>query len=171
MYRFRFEKLYRRHSQRVYILAWRLSFFNVRDAEDITQETFLRALGAFQKYSHQNREWAWLRTICINIVREQWRRNRFFEDNIRPTANEFCCSGWTPDPARTAETTERLEKVFSVMKHLKPDFREALMFKHFVGMSDQEIAKHQNISIATVRSRIRRARNLLTELLSKEETP
>lgn len=54
---------------------------------------------------------------------------------------------------------------------LKPEYREALVLKHFTGLEDREIAEIQKIEVATVRSRIRRARDSLTaQILNRKES-
>lgn len=165
----RFETLYRRHSRSVFALAWRLCGFNAAEAEDVTQETFLRALDAFERYADRDREFGWLKTICSRIVYEKWRRTRFFERAIRP---EFETAGGAepaPDPERRAHIDERMQQLLEALPRVTAEYREALVLKHMGGLSDEDIAGLQRTSAATVRSRIRRARAELAGIMVKED--
>ncbi|HPQ39335.1 MAG TPA: sigma-70 family RNA polymerase sigma factor [bacterium] len=163
--RFRFERLYQRQHRRVFALAWRLSGFNITDAEDLTQETFLRALKAYARYSPRDREFAWLRTICINIIRERWRRSQILSDHLELDIQSICSSGWSPVPDAAAITAQRMERVLAAMNRMRPEYRQVLILKYLSGLTDEEIAEIQQTEPATVRSRIRRARGHLTTLV------
>ena len=163
-----FERLYNQHARGIFSQAWRLCCFNREDAEDVTQETFLRALKGFERYVDQDTEFAWLRTICLNIVREKWRRKTFFQQNIQQTKEDICFVKPSPDPLLAAQSAQALNRVIQAMDTIKPEYREVIILKHLTGMDDTEIAEIQQINVATVRSRLRRGRQALAVVLSRE---
>jgi RNA polymerase sigma-70 factor, ECF subfamily len=168
--RIRFEALYNRHCRKLFNLAWRLCSFNVTDAEDAIQETFVRALNASETYSDQNKEYAWLKTICIHVIFEKKRRYRFFNNSVRPELTTPETITPHPNPEQLAVSRETFGRVITAMESINPEFRHVLISKHFEGKTDDEIAGEQGICVATVRSRIRRARVALAECLLKENT-
>lgn len=167
--RIRFETLYRRHSRSVFALAWRLCNFNSADAEDVTQETFLRALDAYERYTDREREFGWLKIICTRIVYEKWRRARFFDQSIRPQIETAGGMESAPDPERRAHIDERMQRLLEALPRVTTEYRVALVLKHMGGLSDEDIAGLQRTSAATVRSRIRRARAELAGIMLKED--
>ena len=167
--RIKFERLYSRHAQGIFSLAWRLCCYNQHDAEDVTQETFVNALQAYSKYKDQQAEFAWLRTICINIVRGRWRRKQFQESLLDEGSKLENLQESADNPHKAAEVSEELRRVIRYLDLIRPEYREALIMKHLAGLTDDEIASIQVTEVSTVRSRVRRARHEIALLMNKEK--
>ena len=147
-----FEELLRRQENRVYRTALAI-LGNVQDAEDQTQETFLRYLEKRPVFESPEHEKAWLLTVtrngCISRLRSKQRQNLHLEVDIP-----------TPGP----EEREELEELFA----LPPEDREVLHLFYYEGYSTREIAKITGVREGTVRSRLSRARGKLKALLEVE---
>lgn len=147
-----FEELLRRQENRVYRTALAI-LGNVQDAEDQTQETFLRYLEKHPAFESPEHEKAWLLTVtrngCISRLRSKQRQNLPLEVDIP-----------TPGP----EEREELEELFA----LPPEDREVLHLFYYEGYSTREIAKITGAREGTVRSRLSRARGKLKALLEVE---
>jgi RNA polymerase sigma factor (sigma-70 family) len=158
------DEVVREHADRVYRLAYRLSG-NRADAEDLTQETFVRVFKSLAEYTPGTFE-GWLHRITTNLFLDMVRRRQ----RIRFDA--------LPDDAgdRLASNTSSPEQAFAEM-HLDPevqqaldalpaDFRAAVVLCDLEGLSYEEIAATLGIKVGTVRSRIHRGRVLLREALA-----
>lgn len=147
-----FEELLHRQENRVYRTALAI-LGNVQDAEDQTQETFLRYLEKRPVFESPEHEKAWLLTVtrngCISRLRSKQRQNLPLEVDIP-----------TPGP----EEREELEELFA----LPPEDREVLHLFYYEGYSTREIAKITGVREGTVRSRLSRARGKLKALLEVE---
>ncbi len=139
---------------------------NDHDAEDIVQESFLKAyLGAGEFRGRDPRVWllAIVRNTAINLLRR--RRT----DRTLPVQDEM------PEPVDRAIDPEammisqaRREQIYAAIGQLPDEFRETLVLREFEGLSYKEIAAITNVPIGTVMSRLSRARALLVEELMAE---
>src|SRR5919107_5796161 len=119
------EQVVREHSGRVYRLAYRLTG-NVHDAEDLTQEVFVRVFRSLSSYSPGTFE-GWLHRITTNLFLDQARRKakiRF--DALADDAHDRM-PGREPDPSRVYEDTHLDDDVESALAELPPDFRAAVV--------------------------------------------
>lgn len=144
-----FEALVERQENRVYRTALAI-LGNVQDAEDQTQETFLRYLEKRPVFQNQAHEKAWLLTVtrngCISRLRSKQRQHLPLDVDIP-----------TPGP----EEREEIEELFA----LPSEDREVLHLYYYEGYSTREIAQITHSREGTVRSRLSRARSKLKALL------
>ena len=161
----RFEQVVLPHLDAAYNLARWLTR-NEQDAQDVTQEAFLRAFRFFDGYQGGNVR-AWLLTIVRNTCYTRIRRSRpadrteLFDEEIH--SMEF--SGGA-DPEIQALAAADKETVSRALEELPDVFREALVLREMEGMSYKEIADVTSVSLGTVMSRLARARTQLRESLS-----
>ena len=146
------------HADSVYRLAFRLSG-NQHDAEDLTQETFMRVFRSLKNYQAGTFE-GWLHRITTNLFldmvrhRGKIRMEALPEDYERVPGNDM-----TPEQAFTvANLDPALQKA---LDELSPDFREAVILCDVVGLSYDEIAETLGVKMGTGRSRIHRGRSQL----------
>lgn len=153
------------HSARVYRLAYRLTG-NQHDAEDLTQETFIRVFRSLSSYTPGTFE-GWLHRITTNLFLDQARRRQKIriepvgEDTYRleSTAREST-------PERGYEHANLDHDVQRALDELPPEFRAAVVLCDMEGLSYEEVAVTLGIKLGTVRSRIHRGRAQLRETLS-----
>lgn len=154
-----FEALVDRHEQRVRLLCWRITGTS-RDAEDLTQEVFLRVFRHRDTYRPDRPFRQWLNRICVNVCLTFQKRQRLAEANVRLVGLDEARSAAAP-----AATDDALREVQAALAGLAEPFRTTLVLRVFGELSYQEIADAQGISIGTVMSRVSRARNLLKDRL------
>jgi RNA polymerase sigma-70 factor (ECF subfamily) len=160
----RFEQAVLPHLDAAYNLARWLTR-NEQDAQDVTQEAFLRAFRFFDGYQGGNMR-AWLLTIVRNTCYTWLHRNRppesavEFDEEIH--SDEL--SGGA-DPEVQVLTAADRETVHRALEELPAIFREVLVLREVEGMSYKEIADVSSVSLGTVMSRLARARTRLRQSL------
>lgn len=148
-----FQQLYEQHAPSVYrcLLAWSR---NAALAEDLTAETFYRALASSTPIQAPTAR-AFFLTIARNLWRESLRRS--WRQQPLESAPEGSSS---PDLALT------LQRTLAAMDALPEELREPLTLFAHGGMSYNEIAAHLQLNLGVVRARIFRARRALNEALA-----
>ncbi len=158
------EEIVSEHSARVYRLAYRLTG-NPHDAEDLTQEVFVRVFRSLSSYTPGTFE-GWLHRITTNLFLDQARRKakiRF--DALAEDAETRIPSRVTaPDAAFLDGQFD--DDVETALAELPPDFRAAVVLCDVEGLSYDEIADVLGLKLGTVRSRIHRGRAMLRKALA-----
>ena len=162
-----FEELVDRHQRRVRTLCYRLSG-NLAEAEDLTQETFLRVFRHRDAYQPDRPFARWLKRICVNVCLTHRQRER--PGRVVPLADVdagpmAARAGGERDPAAHAAEREAARAVQEVIRELPEPFRNTLVLRVFGELSYQEIAEELGCSPGTVMSRLARARALVREML------
>jgi RNA polymerase sigma-70 factor (ECF subfamily) len=153
----------REHSSRVYRLAYRLTG-NQHDAEDLTQDVFIRVFRSLSTYTPGTFE-GWLHRITTNLFLDMVRRRqRIRFDALGDDAAERL-SGREPAPDRLLADRQLDSDVQSALDSLPPDFRAAVVLCDIEGLSYEEIAATLGVKLGTVRSRIHRGRAQLRAAL------
>lgn len=148
------------HMRSLYGTAYRI-MGNAHDAEDVVQETYLRAYRAFDRYTPGTNIRAWLFTILHRVRTDEFRRR-----GRSPSTVELVDDGPPVAPA-----AERLftggEDVGLALEQVPESFRTAILLRDVQEFSYQEIARILDVPIGTVMSRIHRGRALLKRALGK----
>ncbi|MDX6274586.1 MAG: hypothetical protein QOJ92_1796 [Frankiales bacterium] len=151
------------HSARVYRLAYRLTG-NPHDAEDLTQDVFVRVFRSLANYVPGTFE-GWLHRITTNLFLDQVRRkHRIRFDPLAEDANDRLASR-ERGPSDVYDDTHFDPDVHAALQALPPDFRAAVVLCDIEGLSYEEIAATLGVKLGTVRSRIHRGRNQLRDAL------
>ena len=150
------EEVVREHSVRVYRLAYRLTG-NTPDAEDLTQEVFVRVFRALPSYTPGTFE-GWLHRITTNLFLDQARRRQRirFEGLADDAAGQLSCDEPTPPQAFDARHLDA--DITEALRALPPEYRAAVVLCDIEGLSYDEIADTLGVKLGTVRSRIHRGR-------------
>ena len=152
------------HSTRVYRLAYRLTG-NAYDAEDLTQEVFVRVFRSLHTYTPGTFE-GWLHRITTNLFLDQARRKSRIRFDALPedADNRLPSPVATPDAAYLSQMFDA--DVEAALADLPPDFRAAVVLCDVEGLSYEEIAEVLGVKMGTVRSRIHRGRSMLRTALA-----
>ena len=157
------EDIVRMHSTRVYRLAYRLTG-NPHDAEDLTQEVFVRVFRSLSSYTPGTFE-GWLHRITTNLFLDWARRKQRirFEGLADEMAHRL--PGAEPTPAEAFDDSHLDDDVQAALKALPPESRAAVVLCDIEGFSYEEIAATLGVKLGTVRSRIHRGRAALRAAL------
>lgn len=158
------DQIVEQHSTRVYRLAYRLTG-NPFDAEDLTQEVFVRVFRSLHTYTPGTFE-GWLHRITTNLFLDQARR----KSRIRFDALPEDADNRLPSPVATPDLAY-LNQMFDAdvegaLAALPPDFRAAVVLCDVEGLTYEEIADVLGVKMGTVRSRIHRGRSMLRKALA-----
>ena len=158
-------ELVQEHADSVYRLAYRLSG-NQHDAEDLTQETFMRVFRSLKNYQPGTFE-GWLHRITTNLFLDMVRRRAKIRMEALPEDYERVPgTDMTPEEAyNVANLDPALQRA---LDGLAPDFRVAVVLCDVVGMTYEEIGETLGVKMGTVRSRIHRGRAQLRESLEAQ---
>jgi RNA polymerase sigma-70 factor (ECF subfamily) len=157
------DEVVRTHSARVYRLAYRLTG-NPHDAEDLTQEVFVRVFRSLASYTPGTFE-GWLHRITTNLFLDQVRRKARIRFDALPDDAERLPSS-DRGPAQVYDDTHFDHDVQAALDALPPDFRAAVVLCDLEGLSYEEIAATLGVKIGTIRSRIHRGRSQLRAALA-----
>jgi len=146
---------------------------NRADAEDLVQETYVRAIRGKESLRAGSNVKSWLFTILRNIHLNQLRKQRTSPRVLEIDADENTANivvETSEDPlARYVRKTER-ERLTEAIEQLPPEFREIVVLREFEDLSYLEIAAILDCPVGTVMSRLARARSRLRTLLSDQGT-
>lgn len=155
-----FEQLVRLHYAQVYGVA-RGILGRDTDAEDATQDTFVRAWRALPSFRGDSEFTTWLYRIATNVSLTMVKRRRDAATNKIPDRGTRATA-----PDARLEDRERLAVVQQIMDGLPADARAAFVLRDIQGLTYEHIAETLDISLAAVKSRIFRARRALADGLS-----
>jgi RNA polymerase sigma-70 factor (ECF subfamily) len=157
------EEVVRDHSPRVYRLAYRLTG-NRHDAEDLTQDAFVRVFRSLEGFQPGTFE-GWIHRITTNLFLDSVRRKaRIRFDALPDDAERIAGHGRTPEQVYTDDRLD--DDVQAALDALAPEFRVAVVLCDIEGLSYEEIAATLGIKLGTVRSRIHRGRVQLRDALA-----
>lgn len=158
------EEVVRTHSARVYRLAYRLTG-DRHDAEDLTQEVFVRVFRSLSSYTPGTFE-GWLHRITTNLFLDSVRRkSKIRFEGLADDAAERL-PGREPTPAQVYFDTHLDADIEGALAALAPEFRAAVVLCDIEGLSYEEIAATLGVKLGTVRSRIHRGRSQLRTALA-----
>ncbi|MBL8978521.1 MAG: sigma-70 family RNA polymerase sigma factor [Gemmatimonadetes bacterium] len=170
-----YRELIRRYERPVFSLILRM----VRDrqlAEDLAQETFIKALNAIASYRPEFKFSSWIFKIANNAAIDQLRRrevdtlsidgapNATSADDIEATALQVGDKGETP--LAELEARELGTHIERAISRLRPEYRSCIMLRHVEGLAYEEIAQLLDLPLGTVKTYIHRARHELRDMLA-----
>ena len=151
------------HSAKVYRLAFRLTG-NRHDAEDLTQDVFVRVFRSLHRFQPGTFE-GWLHRITTNLFLDGARRRQKIRfDGLADGSAERLPSAW-PTPSEALADADLDHDVAAALAALPPEFRAAVVLCDIEGLSYEEISEVLDVKIGTVRSRIHRGRAQLRAAL------
>ena len=158
------DEVVREHADRVYRLAYRLTG-NQHDAEDLTQETFVRVFRSLASYRPGTFE-GWLHRITTNLFLDMVRRRARIRMEALPEDSDRI-AGHGPEPEQVFSDTHLDPALQSALDQLPPEFRAAVVLCDVEGLSYEEIGATLGVKLGTVRSRIHRGRLALRVALER----
>lgn len=170
-----FDQLVTRYTSDIYSLLLRITE-DAKEAEDLTQETFLRALKAIRKFRGEADLKTWLFRIAINQSKNRfrwWKRRKrektvsidapIGDENKTPLSETF--SSGNKNPEENVLQQEKMDSLKKALLELPEIFRQAVVLCDIEGLSYEEISEVLEINLGTVKSRIARGREELRRKL------
>jgi RNA polymerase sigma-70 factor (ECF subfamily) len=170
-----YRELIRRYERPVFSLVLRM----VRDrqlAEDLSQETFIKALNAIASYRPEYKFSSWIFKIANNAAIDHLRRrelntlsidgspNATSAEDIEATALQVGDKSETP--LAELEARELGTAIERAIGQLRPEYRSCIMLRHVEGLAYEEIAQLLDLPLGTVKTYIHRARHELRDMLT-----
>lgn len=168
-----FEELVNRYEKKIYRLGLNLTG-NSEDAEDLLQETFLKAFEHLPSFREDSRFYTWIVRIAINQGLMKLRKRRsskevqmedISNDDGEVIPRDF--ADWRPNPEQELEQTELETILQDAARSLPMTFRTVFFLRDVEGLSTEETAEMLNLTEGAVKARLFRARLRLREELSK----
>ncbi len=168
-----FEQLIRQYDRQIFRIARHITQ-NKEDAEDIVQDTFLKAYQKLHQFQGNSKFYTWLVRIAVNesLMRLRKRRNSktvSMDEDMQTeegsVPRDF--ADWTPDPEQQYGQGELGEILRKTIAGLSPGFRSVFTLRDVENLSTEETAEALGLSVPAVKSRLLRARLQLRERLSK----
>lgn len=166
-----FDALVERYHRQAYNIAYRLTG-NHSDAEDLTQESFLRAYRFFDKYRRDMPFENWLYRIMSRVFIDELRKKPKFRTTSIDQPLSFGDGGsevtleipdFESNPEHNLLVDALEEPLQNALDSLPAEFRTAVILADIEGLSYEEIAEVMHCSLGTVRSRLHRGRKLLRQ--------
>jgi RNA polymerase sigma-70 factor (ECF subfamily) len=161
-----------RYARRIHLLAFQYCR-NAQDAEDLSQEVWLKAYQALRSFRSDSSFYTWIRRITINTFLNH-RRSSLFRRQGQTTAVQLLHIDAEAQLESHAASPENIynkllfENVVNALDELTPSQRLAFLLRHYEGMSYEEIASAMNCSIGTVKKGVWRAIGKLRAQLSPD---
>jgi RNA polymerase sigma-70 factor (ECF subfamily) len=165
---FAFEQLVRRHQRYVFNVAYRV-LNDYAEAEDITQEAFVRAWRGLPGFRGQARFTTWIYRIVHNLCLNRLPGLR--RELLRTEPLEEALAAPAPSQAELVEVRERVAFLHAQLDQLPEKYRLVLTLRYLQHLSYDEIAAALDLPVGTVKTHIHRARRLLVEQSRQWEQP
>jgi RNA polymerase sigma-70 factor (ECF subfamily) len=143
------------------------------DAEDVTQEAFVRMFRALERYDTSRPFAAWLMTIASRLCIDHIRRRRVNPVSLtqqEPDSEEryeMDVEDPGPGPDEVTSNSEEERRSNDLIQSLPPHYRVVVVLRHQQDLSYEEIAQALNLPLGTVKARIHRAREILKQRLEQ----
>lgn len=148
----------------VFNLAYRLTG-SIQEAEDLSQEIFLRAYSKLFRFNAQRKFFTWIYSISLNLIRNHLKKRNRAGFSIEVNENSIATG---PSPERDLMESQEialLQKCFNILPH---DFREIIALKYYQGLTFLDISEVLGISESAAKMRVYRGLEKLKLLMEQE---
>ena len=169
-----FGELVRRYEGKIFRLAQHITQ-NREDAEDVLQETFLKAYEHLDQFQGQSKFYTWVVRIAVNQALMKLRRRKTDKsvslDETIDTGEDTIVreiAAWDENPEQRFSREEIAEILESAIQNLEPPYRSVFVLRDMEELSTEETAEALGLSVPAVKSRLLRARLQLREKLTRQ---
>jgi len=170
-----FEMIVKRYEKMIYNLALTKTQ-NRENAQDLSQECFLRAYKMLRSYRTDSAFSTWIYRICQNLISDFYRKNKkmktvslsisddgYGDDEIK----EKDIADYDSEPSEQIIREEKIKKIREIINSLPEDLKEMIVLRDLQNLSYTEISEMLGVEIGTVKSRLNRAREKLKNNILK----
>src|SRR5258708_17607846 len=168
-----FEQLVKRYDRNVFRIAQHITQ-NREDAEDVTQDAFLKAFENLKGFQEQSKFYTWLVRIAVNEALMKLRRRRTaktvsLDEDVQTEDDSVPrdVADWSPNPVQLYDQAELKDILQRTIQGLPASFRTVFVLRDVEGLSTEETAEALDLIIPAVKSRLLLARLQLRERLNK----
>lgn len=172
-----FRKIVEDNKKKIFYLAYDLTG-STQDAEDLSQEVFIKAYRSIDKFRGDASLSSWLYRITVNAFLDIKRKKSYNAEKQQDALDEglasdpvFEQSSANRDPEKHAESKQIQMHIDQALEHLSPRERTVFIMRHYQGQSGKEIGASLGISTGTVKSLMSRALNKLQKVLGSYRHP
>ena len=162
-----FDELMNRYSRSIYYLAIRMTNSH-EDAEDISQEVFVRVFKALPTWKPKASFYTWLRTVALNLCIDHHRtriRHQIQSLDAREGSVVSISTDPSGDPLKMTEMEELRQRILLAAEKLSPQQRKAFMLFRYGGLSLKETAEAMGCAVGTIKAHLSRATEKMRDLL------
>ena len=160
-----FEALVERYKDAVQNLAYRM-LGNPTEAEDVTQEVFVRAYTQLATYKPAHKFSTWLLSIASHLAIDQLRRRRFLALPLEDVPFLEWIADLGVGPEQSALQGEQQDEIQAYLQRLPSKYRAVIVLRYWYDLSYEEISAALNLTPALVKARLHRARELLARYIN-----
>jgi RNA polymerase sigma-70 factor (ECF subfamily) len=168
-----FEKLVNQYDRKIFRIAQHITQ-NREDAEDVVQDSFLKAYQKLDQFQGNSKFYTWLVRIAVNEALMRLRKRRSgrtvsIDEDVQTDEGSMPrdLAEWRPNPEALYGQSELADILRKTIQGLPPGFRVVFVLRDVDGLSTEETAETLGLSIPAVKSRLLRARLQLRERLSR----
>jgi RNA polymerase sigma-70 factor (ECF subfamily) len=163
-----FAVLVERYKDAVQNLAYRM-LSNVTEAEDVTQEVFVRAYTQLATYKPAHKFSTWLLSIASHLAIDQLRRRRFLALPLEDVPFLEWITDLGAGPEQAALNGEQQDEIQAYLQRLHSKYRAVIVLRYWYDLSYEEIATMLKLTPALVKARLHRARELLARYMRENQ--
>ncbi len=160
-----FEALIKEHQSSVFNVCYRI-LGNHQEAEDLTQDAFIRAYQKLARYDPSRPFGPWMRTLAANLCYNHLKKGRLERVPLEDEKDQLKDNP-SNHPERLLEISQENRELYHALWKLPANQRIALELRHFQGLTYQEMADSLDLPLNTVRSQLYRGRQNLAEILEE----
>jgi RNA polymerase sigma-70 factor (ECF subfamily) len=168
-----YEQLVKRYDRNIFRIAQHITQ-NREDAEDVTQDAFLKAYENLSRFQEQSKFYTWLVRIAVNEALMKLRRRRTaktvsLDEDVQTEDDSVPrdVADWSPNPEQLFDQAELKDILQRTIQGLPASFRTVFVLRDVEGLSTEETAEALELSVPAVKSRLLRARLQLRDRLAK----
>jgi RNA polymerase sigma-70 factor (ECF subfamily) len=162
-----FRSLVQKYQKPIFNLAYRATG-SLQAAEDLTQETFLKAYDRLESYRAGKRFFSWLYAIALNITRDHIRARKRRPGDGKSSASTGFDFDRIPKPSDDTSHWADIQSLFHALAQLSLEHREAILLYYREGFTMKDIAQLFHISVSGAKMRVHRGLEKLRNILKEE---
>jgi RNA polymerase sigma-70 factor (ECF subfamily) len=155
-----FDDIVENYSDFVYNVAYRM-MGKPEDAEDVSQDAFISAFRAFERFRGESKVTTWLYRITVNAALMKLRKEKKSRTLTRTGLDDVVIADWSDAPERFATNSELGNKIKEGINLLPEDLQAAVILRDVEGLSNSEAAEILDVTVSSLKSRLHRGRILL----------